>query len=66
MATFVCLLFDLEDDVVIAAEIIEAAATDEARMTAERRVQETEEAASFELWRDGIRVATGFPRKGTK
>ena len=66
MPTYVCLLFDLEDDVVIAAEIIEARTKNDARMAAEKRVQETEDAASFELWCDGIRVDTGFPRKGPK
>lgn len=61
--TYVCLLFDLEEDVVIAADIIEARSKSDACKAAAKRVRDSDEAASYELWQDGVRVASGFPGK---
>jgi hypothetical protein len=60
--TYVCLIFDLEEDVVIAADTIEADTKGDACKAAEKRVRETDDAASYELWLDGVRVAAAFPR----
>jgi hypothetical protein len=64
MALYVVLLFDLEDAVVVSADTVDARSRDDARAHAGRLLKDNPAASGYELWLDGIKIASWFPALG--
>ena len=63
MAVYVVLLFDLED-AVVSADTVDARNRDDARAGAGKLLAEAPAACGYELWLDGVKVASWFPAMG--
>ena len=63
MAVYVVLLFDLED-AVVSADTVEARNRDDARARAGKLLTDAPAASGYELWLDGVKVASWFPAMG--
>jgi hypothetical protein len=64
MAVYVVLLFDLEDSSVVSADTVDARSSEDACDKAAGLLKATSDADGYEIWLDGVKIASWFPGRG--